>query len=159
MPLSNSRCFPFSSSGCSIFENCKRCNNGTWRPRDDFFVKGQYCAECRPGWSGGDCLSKFLTLQFPCIQSNYIFKRPCSRNVFLFNMTVFAYNHDTVFFLLTISQLTWISIIILNSFTRMRTHWLGIKNTQLFLYQFHTVIPVSHQWPVLHTVLNISEMI
>ncbi|XP_055048276.2 inactive serine protease PAMR1 isoform X6 [Misgurnus anguillicaudatus] len=43
--------------GCSIFENCKRCNNGTWGPRDDFFVKGQYCAECRPGWSGGDCLT------------------------------------------------------------------------------------------------------
>ncbi|XP_067292919.1 inactive serine protease PAMR1 isoform X2 [Pseudorasbora parva] len=43
--------------GCSIFENCKRCNNGTWSPRDDFFVKGQYCAECRPGWSGGDCLT------------------------------------------------------------------------------------------------------
>ncbi|KAM9853916.1 inactive serine protease PAMR1 [Aulostomus maculatus] len=42
--------------GCSIFENCKRCNNGTWGPRDDFFVSGQYCAECRPGWSGGDCM-------------------------------------------------------------------------------------------------------
>ncbi|XP_069019382.1 inactive serine protease PAMR1 [Embiotoca jacksoni] len=42
--------------GCSIFENCKRCNNGTWGPRDDFFITGQYCAECRPGWSGGDCL-------------------------------------------------------------------------------------------------------
>lgn len=43
--------------GCSIYENCKRCNNGTWGPMDDFFVKGQYCAECRPGWSGGDCLT------------------------------------------------------------------------------------------------------
>lgn len=43
--------------GCSIFENCKRCNNGTWAPRDDFFLKGQYCAECRPGWSGGDCMT------------------------------------------------------------------------------------------------------
>ncbi|KAM3610056.1 uncharacterized protein V6R79_024531 [Siganus canaliculatus] len=42
--------------GCSIFENCKRCNNGTWGPRDDFFISGQYCAECRPGWSGGDCM-------------------------------------------------------------------------------------------------------
>ncbi|XP_034542652.1 inactive serine protease PAMR1 [Notolabrus celidotus] len=42
--------------GCSIFENCKRCNNGTWGPRDDFFINGKYCAECRPGWSGGDCL-------------------------------------------------------------------------------------------------------
>lgn len=47
--------------GCSIFENCKRCNNGTWGPRDDFFIKGQYCAECRPGWSGGDCLSKLFS--------------------------------------------------------------------------------------------------
>ncbi|XP_057693859.1 inactive serine protease PAMR1 isoform X2 [Corythoichthys intestinalis] len=42
--------------GCSIFENCKRCNNGTWAPKDDFFIHGQYCAECRPGWSGGDCM-------------------------------------------------------------------------------------------------------
>ncbi|XP_028307229.1 inactive serine protease PAMR1 isoform X2 [Gouania willdenowi] len=42
--------------GCSIFENCKRCNNGTWGPRDNFFITGQYCAECRPGWSGGDCM-------------------------------------------------------------------------------------------------------
>ncbi|XP_058500314.1 inactive serine protease PAMR1 isoform X1 [Solea solea] len=41
--------------GCSLFENCKRCNNGTWGPRDDFFIRGKYCAECRPGWSGGDC--------------------------------------------------------------------------------------------------------
>lgn len=45
-------------SGCSIFENCKRCNNGTWGPRDDFFISGEYCAECRPGWSGGDCMSE-----------------------------------------------------------------------------------------------------
>ncbi|XP_061577477.1 inactive serine protease PAMR1 [Cololabis saira] len=42
--------------GCSIFENCKRCNNGTWGPRDDFFINGKYCAECRPGWTGGDCM-------------------------------------------------------------------------------------------------------
>ncbi|XP_041853544.1 inactive serine protease PAMR1 isoform X2 [Melanotaenia boesemani] len=42
--------------GCSIFENCKRCNNGTWGPKDDFFINGEYCAECRPGWSGGDCM-------------------------------------------------------------------------------------------------------
>ncbi|XP_029992834.1 inactive serine protease PAMR1 [Sphaeramia orbicularis] len=42
--------------GCSVFENCKRCNNGTWGPRDDFFISGRYCAECRPGWSGGDCM-------------------------------------------------------------------------------------------------------
>ncbi|XP_065154067.2 inactive serine protease PAMR1 isoform X5 [Paramisgurnus dabryanus] len=49
--------------GCSIYENCKRCNNGTWGPMDDFFVKGQYCAECRPGWSGGDCLT---CISSPC---------------------------------------------------------------------------------------------
>ncbi|XP_060932611.1 inactive serine protease PAMR1 [Limanda limanda] len=42
--------------GCSVFENCKRCNNGTWAPRDDFFINGKFCAECRPGWSGGDCM-------------------------------------------------------------------------------------------------------
>lgn len=49
-------------SGCSVFENCKRCNNGTWGPRDDFFVSGRYCSECRPGWSGGDCMSKIINL-------------------------------------------------------------------------------------------------
>ncbi|XP_066557144.1 inactive serine protease PAMR1 isoform X2 [Amia ocellicauda] len=42
--------------GCSIFENCKRCHNGTWGMQDDFFVKGKYCTECRKGWSGGDCM-------------------------------------------------------------------------------------------------------
>nr|XP_015820312.2 inactive serine protease PAMR1 [Nothobranchius furzeri] len=42
--------------GCSIFENCKRCNNGTWGPQDNFFNSGKYCSECRPGWSGGDCM-------------------------------------------------------------------------------------------------------
>ncbi|XP_039599900.1 inactive serine protease PAMR1 [Polypterus senegalus] len=42
--------------GCSIFENCKRCNNGTWGIQDDFFIKGKYCSECRTGWSGGDCM-------------------------------------------------------------------------------------------------------
>lgn len=52
-------------SGCSIFENCRRCNNGTWGPRDDFFINGQYCAECRPGWSGGDCMSE--SFYFPVL--------------------------------------------------------------------------------------------
>ncbi|XP_028258624.1 inactive serine protease PAMR1 [Parambassis ranga] len=41
--------------GCSLFENCKICHNGTWRANDDFFVNGKYCTECRQGWSGGDC--------------------------------------------------------------------------------------------------------
>ncbi|KAF1392533.1 hypothetical protein PFLUV_G00029010 [Perca fluviatilis] len=41
--------------GCSLFENCKTCHNGTWKANDDFFVKGKYCTECRQGWSGGDC--------------------------------------------------------------------------------------------------------
>lgn len=54
--------FYFLPLGCSIFENCKRCNNGTWGPRDDFFVNGEYCSECRPGWSGGDCMSKLVPL-------------------------------------------------------------------------------------------------
>lgn len=49
-----------SFAGCSIFENCKRCNNGTWGPQDNFFISGKYCAECRPGWSGGDCMSKYF---------------------------------------------------------------------------------------------------
>nr|XP_014347500.1 PREDICTED: inactive serine protease PAMR1 isoform X5 [Latimeria chalumnae] len=45
--------------GCSIFDNCKTCNNGSWGAiLDDFYIKGTYCAECRGGWSGGDCLSK-----------------------------------------------------------------------------------------------------
>ncbi|KAF7660942.1 hypothetical protein LDENG_00271430 [Lucifuga dentata] len=41
--------------GCSLFENCKSCHNGTWKANDDFFVRGKYCTECRQGWSGGDC--------------------------------------------------------------------------------------------------------
>ncbi|XP_073319922.1 inactive serine protease PAMR1 [Pagrus major] len=41
--------------GCSLFENCKICHNGTWKANDDFFVNGKYCTECRQGWSGGDC--------------------------------------------------------------------------------------------------------
>ncbi|KAL2088942.1 hypothetical protein ACEWY4_015841 [Coilia grayii] len=43
--------------GCSIFENCKTCNNGTWKAQDDFYIREQYCAECRQGWSGGDCMT------------------------------------------------------------------------------------------------------
>ncbi|XP_075044434.1 inactive serine protease PAMR1 isoform X1 [Mixophyes fleayi] len=43
--------------GCSIFENCKTCHNGSWGGMlDDFYVKGSYCAECRIGWYGGDCM-------------------------------------------------------------------------------------------------------
>uniref|UniRef100_A0A665TDH0 Si:ch211-102l7.3 n=1 Tax=Echeneis naucrates TaxID=173247 RepID=A0A665TDH0_ECHNA len=41
--------------GCSLFENCKICHNGTWKANDDFFINGKYCTECRQGWSGGDC--------------------------------------------------------------------------------------------------------
>ncbi|KAJ8343172.1 hypothetical protein SKAU_G00305010 [Synaphobranchus kaupii] len=51
--------------GCSIFENCKRCNNGTWGAKDDFFIKGKYCTECRPGWSGGDCMKCGGVIQKP----------------------------------------------------------------------------------------------
>ncbi|XP_063800223.1 inactive serine protease PAMR1 [Pseudophryne corroboree] len=43
--------------GCSIFENCKSCHNGSWGGMlDDFYVKGTYCSECRIGWYGGDCM-------------------------------------------------------------------------------------------------------
>uniref|UniRef100_A0A671E139 Inactive serine protease PAMR1 n=1 Tax=Rhinolophus ferrumequinum TaxID=59479 RepID=A0A671E139_RHIFE len=43
--------------GCTIFENCKTCRNGSWGGTlDDFYVKGIYCAECRAGWYGGDCM-------------------------------------------------------------------------------------------------------
>ncbi|KAF5906580.1 inactive serine protease PAMR1-like isoform X1, partial [Clarias magur] len=42
--------------GCNVFDNCKRCNNGTWQARDDFYINGRYCSECRQGWTGGDCL-------------------------------------------------------------------------------------------------------
>ncbi|XP_069751827.1 inactive serine protease PAMR1 [Narcine bancroftii] len=42
--------------GCVIFDNCKRCNNGSWGTLDDFYIKGLYCSECHTGWSGGDCL-------------------------------------------------------------------------------------------------------
>uniref|UniRef100_A0A8C4VDH8 Inactive serine protease PAMR1 n=1 Tax=Falco tinnunculus TaxID=100819 RepID=A0A8C4VDH8_FALTI len=43
--------------GCTIFENCKSCRNGSWGGTlDDFYIKGTYCAECRAGWYGGDCM-------------------------------------------------------------------------------------------------------
>ncbi|KAM6133171.1 inactive serine protease PAMR1 isoform 3-T3 [Phoenicopterus ruber ruber] len=43
--------------GCTIFENCKFCRNGSWGGTlDDFYIKGIYCAECRAGWYGGDCM-------------------------------------------------------------------------------------------------------
>ncbi|KAG7251744.1 hypothetical protein CRUP_017831, partial [Coryphaenoides rupestris] len=32
------------------------CRNAINDPRDDFFIRGKFCTECRPGWSGGDCL-------------------------------------------------------------------------------------------------------
>lgn len=47
-----------SSWGCSLFENCKTCHNGTWKANDDFFINGKYCTDCRQGWSGGDCKSE-----------------------------------------------------------------------------------------------------
>ncbi|XP_037390303.1 inactive serine protease PAMR1 [Pygocentrus nattereri] len=43
--------------GCNVFDNCKRCNNGTWEAKDDFYVSGTYCTECRQGWTGGSCLT------------------------------------------------------------------------------------------------------
>ncbi|TRZ04415.1 hypothetical protein DNTS_013284 [Danionella cerebrum] len=43
--------------GCSIFDNCKTCSNGTWKAQDDFYIRGSYCSSCRQGWSGGDCLT------------------------------------------------------------------------------------------------------
>ncbi|TRY85811.1 hypothetical protein DNTS_011858, partial [Danionella cerebrum] len=45
------------SPGCSVFQNCKRCNNGSWAAPDQFFLSGAFCSECRPGWSGGDCMA------------------------------------------------------------------------------------------------------
>ncbi|XP_018412983.1 PREDICTED: inactive serine protease PAMR1 [Nanorana parkeri] len=43
--------------GCTIFDNCKSCYNGSWGGTlDDFYVKGKYCSECRIGWYGGDCM-------------------------------------------------------------------------------------------------------
>ncbi|NWH82104.1 PAMR1 protease, partial [Piaya cayana] len=50
--------------GCSIFENCKSCHNGSWGGTlDDFYIKGIYCAECRAGWYGGDCMRCGQVLQ------------------------------------------------------------------------------------------------
>ncbi|XP_028812567.1 inactive serine protease PAMR1 [Denticeps clupeoides] len=43
--------------GCNIFDNCKSCNNGTWKAQDDFYIKKKYCKDCRQGWSGGDCMT------------------------------------------------------------------------------------------------------
>ncbi|KAM9554996.1 inactive serine protease PAMR1 isoform 6-T6 [Guaruba guarouba] len=43
--------------GCTIFENCKSCRNGSWGGTlDDFYIKGIYCSACRAGWYGGDCM-------------------------------------------------------------------------------------------------------
>nr|XP_006124524.1 inactive serine protease PAMR1 isoform X2 [Pelodiscus sinensis] len=50
--------------GCTIFENCKSCRNGSWGGTlDDFYIKGIYCAACRAGWYGGDCMSCGQVLQ------------------------------------------------------------------------------------------------
>uniref|UniRef100_A0A8C4MP90 Inactive serine protease PAMR1 n=1 Tax=Equus asinus TaxID=9793 RepID=A0A8C4MP90_EQUAS len=52
--------------GCTIFENCKACRNGSWGGAlDDFYVKGVYCAECRAGWYGGDCMRCGQVLRAP----------------------------------------------------------------------------------------------
>ncbi|XP_043101469.1 inactive serine protease PAMR1 [Puntigrus tetrazona] len=51
--------------GCSIFDNCKTCNNGTWQAKDDFYIGGRYCTSCRRGWSGGDCLTCGGVIQRP----------------------------------------------------------------------------------------------
>lgn len=52
--------------GCTIFENCKTCRNGSWGGTlDDFYVKGIYCAECRAGWYGGDCMRCGQVLRVP----------------------------------------------------------------------------------------------
>uniref|UniRef100_A0A671MKQ5 Peptidase domain containing associated with muscle regeneration 1 n=1 Tax=Sinocyclocheilus anshuiensis TaxID=1608454 RepID=A0A671MKQ5_9TELE len=51
--------------GCSIFDNCKTCNNGTWQAKDDFYIRGRYCTSCRRGWSGGDCLTCGEVIQRP----------------------------------------------------------------------------------------------
>nr|XP_045013443.1 inactive serine protease PAMR1 isoform X1 [Jaculus jaculus] len=52
--------------GCTIFENCKSCRNGSWGGTlDDFYVKGFYCAECRAGWYGGDCMRCGQVLRAP----------------------------------------------------------------------------------------------
>ncbi|XP_072475253.1 inactive serine protease PAMR1 isoform X2 [Notamacropus eugenii] len=52
--------------GCTIFENCKSCRNGSWGGSlDDFYVKGFYCAECRGGWYGGDCMRCGQVLRVP----------------------------------------------------------------------------------------------
>uniref|UniRef100_A0A8D0HTX0 Inactive serine protease PAMR1 n=1 Tax=Sphenodon punctatus TaxID=8508 RepID=A0A8D0HTX0_SPHPU len=50
--------------GCTIFENCKSCRNGSWGGTlDDFYIKGIYCVECRAGWYGGDCMRCGQVLQ------------------------------------------------------------------------------------------------
>ncbi|XP_021140230.1 inactive serine protease PAMR1 isoform X2 [Columba livia] len=50
--------------GCTIFENCKSCRNGSWGGTlDNFYIKGIYCAECRAGWYGGDCMRCGQVLQ------------------------------------------------------------------------------------------------
>ncbi|XP_038620885.1 inactive serine protease PAMR1 isoform X1 [Tachyglossus aculeatus] len=52
--------------GCTIFENCKSCRNGSWGGAlDNFYVKGIYCSECHGGWYGGDCMRCGQVLRVP----------------------------------------------------------------------------------------------
>ncbi|XP_053553127.1 inactive serine protease PAMR1-like, partial [Bombina bombina] len=71
--------------GCTIFENCKSCHNGSWGGMlDDFYVKGSYCAECRMGWYGGDCMRCGQVIQAPrgeIMMESYPFDAHCEWSI------------------------------------------------------------------------------
>ncbi|XP_053304566.1 inactive serine protease PAMR1 [Spea bombifrons] len=71
--------------GCTIFENCKSCNNGSWGGTlDDFYVKGSYCSDCRIGWYGGDCMRCGEVIQSPrgeIMLESYPFNAHCEWSI------------------------------------------------------------------------------
>ncbi|XP_075423679.1 inactive serine protease PAMR1 isoform X2 [Ascaphus truei] len=71
--------------GCTIFENCKSCHNGSWGGAlDGFYVKGSYCSECRMGWYGGDCMRCGEVIQAPrgeIMMESYPFNAHCEWSI------------------------------------------------------------------------------
>ncbi|XP_063293960.1 inactive serine protease PAMR1 [Pelobates fuscus] len=71
--------------GCTIFENCKTCQNGSWGGTlDDFYIKGSYCSQCRIGWYGGDCMRCGEVIQAArgeIIMESYPFNAHCEWSI------------------------------------------------------------------------------
>uniref|UniRef100_A0A8C5MSM7 Inactive serine protease PAMR1 n=1 Tax=Leptobrachium leishanense TaxID=445787 RepID=A0A8C5MSM7_9ANUR len=71
--------------GCTIFENCKSCHNGSWGGSlDDFYIKGSYCSACRIGWYGGDCMRCGEVIKAPrgeIMMESYPFNAHCEWSI------------------------------------------------------------------------------